>query len=82
MNHEFIRNVRLITNLTQKQLAEKVGVHDSLISKIENGSTPLQPELKNKILSVFGAKGVGGQEIALLNTVFESRKLKPVKKGK
>lgn len=80
VNKELIKHLRSITNLSQIELAERVGVHQSLISKIENGSTPLQPEMEQKILSVFGSKGIGGQEVALLHSMFDSRKMKPIKK--
>lgn len=82
VNKELIKHIRSITNLSQMELAERVGVHQSLISKVENGSTPLQPEMEQKILNVFGLEAIGGQEIALLNSVFVSRKMSPVKRVK
>lgn len=79
MNKDLIKHLRIITNLSQQVLSEKVGVHQSVISRIESGETPLKPELEQKILSVFGAEGVSGQDIALLHSVFETRKMKQVK---
>ncbi|QGQ47252.1 helix-turn-helix domain-containing protein [Metabacillus sediminilitoris] len=80
MNTELIRHLRSITNLSQADLAKRVGVHQTLISKIEAGVIELQPHTEQKILSVFGTEGISGQDIALLHSVFESRKMKTVKK--
>ncbi|MDM5249634.1 helix-turn-helix transcriptional regulator [Lysinibacillus sp. G4S2] len=69
MNKELIKHLRSITNLSQEELAERVGKHQSLISKIELGTAELTPQTQKAILNVFAEEGVGGLEIAVLNSV-------------
>ncbi len=71
-----MKHCRQIAGITQKELAESIFVHDSLISKIEAGTVPIQPDTLKRMLKVFADKGITETEIALLETVFESRKLK------
>ena len=78
MNKELI-HLRSIWDLSQAELAERVGVHQTIISKIEKGVTPLQHHTEKKLMEVFSFE-VGMQNIVLLNSVFEDRKMKTVKK--
>jgi len=45
-------------NLSQKQLAEKLGVYQSAISKVERNETQPSFESLKKIYKVFGIKEV------------------------
>ncbi|WP_404347489.1 helix-turn-helix domain-containing protein [Sutcliffiella horikoshii] len=81
MNHEVIKHARQLANLTQRELALKVGVDTSYISKLENGTIPLQPAIERKILEVFDGAGIGEQEITSLKNVFVARNIKTVQKG-
>lgn len=76
MNKELIKHLRSITNLSQAELAKRVGISQSIISRVENGTIPMQLQTEQKILQVFVSEGVSVQDIALLHTIFESRKMK------
>lgn len=76
MDNLLIKHCRQIAGITQKELSEIIWVHHSLISKIEAGTIPIQPDTEKLMLKVFDDKGIGSEEIALLASVFESRKLK------
>ncbi|PWW20223.1 helix-turn-helix protein [Cytobacillus oceanisediminis] len=78
MNVELIKYLRSITDLSQSELASKVGVHQSLISKIEKGIVPAQPETEFKIMQVFSDAGISTQDIVLLQGVFNNRRIKGV----
>lgn len=69
LNKELIKHLRSITNLSQEKLAERVGVHQSLISKIEKNVVELTPQTQQAILKIFAEEGVGGLEIGILNSV-------------
>lgn len=53
---ETILNIRLSENMEQSTLAKRVGISQSLISKIERGM--ISPDINTfiKILKVFGMK--------------------------
>ena len=76
MNPELLKHVRLICGYPQTELASIINVHQSLIAKMEAGTIPIQPETERKMLLAFAEKGIGTKEIALLASVFESRKPK------
>lgn len=80
MNHELIKHLRMLSGLSQNDLAEKLGVHQTLISKIEAGERLIQIETERKLLEVFAEAGISEADIYLLKGLFESRKMKPVKK--
>ncbi|WP_226619765.1 helix-turn-helix domain-containing protein [Cytobacillus firmus] len=80
MNKDLIKHLRSITNLSQTELADRVGVHQTIISRVESGTIPLHPKTEQALLRVFGEEGIGGQDIVLLHSIFESRKMKQVKK--
>jgi len=48
-----IRQLRIVRNLTQKQLADLVGLDESMISKIENGYTIGSVHTLTKFAAVF-----------------------------
>lgn len=50
---EEIRNLRKKTNLTQKELAEKTGLSQGLIAKIENNTVDPKASTLRKILNVL-----------------------------
>jgi len=49
-----IKELRLIKNITQKELAEKVGTRENYISDIENGKRKAGEKMLTKIADVFG----------------------------
>ena len=53
--HRF-KELRQMKNLTQSQLAEKLGMEKGQISKIENGKFNLTLATINKIAAALGAK--------------------------
>jgi DNA-binding XRE family transcriptional regulator len=80
MDKGLIKHLRFISDMNQSQLAERVGVHQTLISKAEAGLIELKPKTETKLLQVFNDEGITPQDIALLSSVFESKKLKKVRK--
>ncbi|WP_368298540.1 helix-turn-helix domain-containing protein [Cytobacillus firmus] len=80
MNNELIKYLRGLSNLSQKELAERIGVHQSLISKLENGTAEVTQRTQDKLLQVFNDAGITPQDILLLGQVFQNRKMKAVKK--
>lgn len=81
MNSELFKHVRLIAGYSQTELAEIVGLTQSTIAKIEAGYAPIQSTTERKIREAFSDAGITETEIALLASVFESKKFKTVKKG-
>jgi transcriptional regulator with XRE-family HTH domain len=53
-----LKYVRLLSGLTQKELAEKVNISHSMISRIEDGTVPIQPETQFKMLQAFSDQGI------------------------
>ncbi|MGD6815495.1 helix-turn-helix domain-containing protein [Metabacillus sp. 113a] len=80
MDKDLVRHLRSITDLSQAELADRVGVHQTLISKIEKGETFIQSKTVKALLRVFGEEGISGQDIVLLHSIFVNRKMKQVKK--
>jgi transcriptional regulator with XRE-family HTH domain len=75
MNTEVLKLIRILAKFSQAELAEKIGVHQSLISKIEAGTATLQPETERKIKQVFHDAGISEFDIALLaGIIHKSRK--------
>jgi transcriptional regulator with XRE-family HTH domain len=81
MNHELIRHLRMLSGLSQNELAEKLEVHQTLVSKIEAGERIIQPQTERKLHAIFSEQaGVSEADIKLLQGIFQSRKYKQVKK--
>jgi transcriptional regulator with XRE-family HTH domain len=80
MNIETLKYCRQLVGYTQKELAEKVGITDSYISKIESGVVSLPSEIGIKILQALSDGGISQQDFILIQGIFQSRKLKTVKK--
>lgn len=53
---ENIKNLRLLNDMTQEQLGNKVGVTISMISQIERGTKAVTLLLGKQIAEVFGCK--------------------------
>ncbi len=51
-----IRIHRQLQNMTQYDLGRKLGLDQSIISKIEKGLIKVSPELKSRIASALGLK--------------------------
>lgn len=56
---EYVRERRIASNLSQKELGELAGVGTRLISELERGKVTLRMDAVNKVLRVFG-KMLGG----------------------
>lgn len=66
MNPELLKQIRQLAGLSQKELAEKVSIHYSVISKIEAGSIQMKPALRQKIKSVLRSAGITEKDIKFL----------------
>lgn len=72
-----LKYCRTFLGLTQKDLSELIGVHDSLISKIESGTIPMQPDIERQLLEVFSAMGMDAETILKVkDTINELKKKK------
>lgn len=58
MDRRFLKTFRQTLGLTQKQLAERIGVSRQLITAIESGRRKLQPYIIARIYLNFGAETV------------------------
>lgn len=76
MNPELLKHLRQLSFLTQAQLGESVGVHQTIIGKYEAGLREVSPEMERKLKEVFASKGIGESEISLLAEIFNSRRYK------
>lgn len=74
LDKHLAKHLRQIANLTQKDLADRLGVHDSLISKIESGTTAIQKPLELKMMQVFSDEGISVENMILLSGIFQARK--------
>jgi len=74
LDKHLAKHLRQISNLTQKELADRLGVHDSLISKIESGTTAIQKPLEEKMMQVFSDEGISIENMILLSGIFQARK--------
>ena len=59
---QFVRQRRLASRMTQRELGELAGVGTRLVSEIERGKPTLRMDAVNKVLVVFG-KMLGWTEI-------------------
>lgn len=71
MHKTLIKYCRLFAGLSQKELAEKLGVHHSLISKIESGTIPATKETETKLMNVFASEGIDIQVIYQINNMIK-----------
>lgn len=67
-----IKYCRLLAGYSQTELAEKLGVHQSLISKIEAGNVPATNETEVKLMNVFSEAGIDIQAIYNINTMIKN----------
>jgi DNA-binding XRE family transcriptional regulator len=49
-----LRGFRGLEDMTQVDLAEKLGIHQALISEIENGKRPIPTTMAKKLAEIFG----------------------------
>lgn len=73
MNKELLKSIRLLTGYSQIQLAEKVGISHSTISRVEAGLIKLKPKTEREILNVFNEIGISEQEITSLLLILQGR---------
>lgn len=50
MTGEDIRKVRAVMGLTLQQFAERIGVNDKYLSRIETERDPVSPKIQGKVL--------------------------------
>lgn len=58
-----VKYCRIFCGLSQTELAELIGVHQSLIAKIEKGTVPMQSITERKLLEVFSDMGMNAESI-------------------
>lgn len=50
MTGEDIRKVRAVMGMTLAEFAEKLGINDKYLSRIETGRDPVSPKIQGKVL--------------------------------
>ena len=50
MTGEDIRKVRAVMGMTLAEFAEKLGINDKYLSRIETGRDPISPKIQGKVL--------------------------------
>lgn len=71
-----LKYCRMFCDLSQAELAECIGVHQSLLSKIESGTIPMQPEIERKLLEVFSELGMDAETILKVKQTINELKQK------
>jgi putative transcriptional regulator len=51
---EWLKNIRLQKNKTQKKIAEEIGITDAFYSMIENGNRRPSPQVAKRIANILG----------------------------
>ncbi|QPC47365.1 helix-turn-helix domain-containing protein [Mangrovibacillus cuniculi] len=74
MNKLQIKYIRQMLGLSQQELGHLIGVHNSLISKIETGTANLQPKTEQAIITLFSEKGISDNDATVINALLEKRK--------
>lgn len=49
----YLKTIRLIKNYTLKELADRLYISESLLSKIESGERTISPDILNKLLNLY-----------------------------
>lgn len=68
-----IRYCRQLANMTQKQLAMRLNVHDSLVSKWESGVVPTTNDTEEKLMKVFIESGIDAEVIYQVNSIISKQ---------
>ncbi|WP_268235638.1 helix-turn-helix domain-containing protein [Halobacillus andaensis] len=80
MNIQLLKHCRQLAELNQSELAKRVQVDQSLISKIEAGTIPIHEETERKVREVFKHEGITAEYIKLLSELFEAKTMKKQRK--
>ena len=78
LTSESVKFIRLLTDLTQNELAKKLRVDRSLISRIEAGERTITPALVRQLKEILYLKGWSESDLFLIYEVIKIRKLKHV----
>jgi transcriptional regulator with XRE-family HTH domain len=80
-----IKNIRMSTGMSQKQLAKKLGVAENFVNEVETGRKIINQDLIDRISKVLG-KDINDITMSFEEQVFEEEKVKkpaaPVRKDK
>jgi transcriptional regulator with XRE-family HTH domain len=77
MNGMYIKLLRhFAEQMTQEELAEKVGVNHATISRYEAGASKMAPDTEKRIRKAFIDAGLDESEQALLYEVMNKQKRK------
>jgi transcriptional regulator with XRE-family HTH domain len=67
MDAKLIKTIRKVNGLNQYEMADRIGVSRSVLSKIEIDAYPISPKVKAKVTEEFGEqleliKQIGGEK--------------------
>jgi transcriptional regulator with XRE-family HTH domain len=65
LDYILLKKLRILAGFTQKQLGELLGVHHSLVSKIESGVTPIQSKYIQKLKNLYGKEMIREEIVKL-----------------
>ncbi|MBP1743420.1 MAG: DNA-binding protein [Firmicutes bacterium] len=70
-----IKNIRMSTGMSQKQLAKKLGVAESFVKEVETGSKIINQDLVDRISKVLG-KDINDITMSFEDQAYEEEKVK------
>jgi len=73
MDPQLIKHIRVLIGLSQFELAERLGLSQTTITRIETGVLVPSMQLIEKIEKVFQAEGVTQYDILLLQILLQQR---------
>ncbi|MCB5235894.1 helix-turn-helix domain-containing protein [Niallia circulans] len=74
MTPEVIKYFRQLMGISQSELAERVNISSSMISRYECNLVEINPETELKILQVFSDAGISSQDFIQVQMIFNKMK--------
>lgn len=73
LDYRYIKFVRLCRNLNQKQMADKMGIHVSDLSKLERNQLTFTPHCERKLRAVIRRLSISRAEIDHIKALLEAK---------
>lgn len=71
---ESLKLLRILAcDMTQKELADRLGVTQGLISKVENGTVPMSQEIKQRVKAIFVSAGISEEHANQLTALIQEK---------
>ncbi|WP_393960307.1 helix-turn-helix domain-containing protein [Priestia megaterium] len=73
LDYRYIRHIRICRNLSQQQLADKMEINASDLSKLERNEKPFTPYYERKLRDVIRRLRVSRLELSNIRTLLEAK---------